>query len=115
MKSLIPSLGFVWVILIDKHTFSPFSKGVRNRVRHRDRIDIFSQILEAANGSDARKLKMMYKAKINYDQLREYLRVLTKNELLSYDLDTQTFKTTEKGLRFLDAYNKIGDVINILQ
>ena len=92
-----------------------FSNDMRSRIKHRDRIDIFCQILEAANGSNAKKLKMMYIAKINYDQLREYLTVLTQNELLSYDLDRHTFKTTEKGLRFLDTYNKIDDVMKVSQ
>jgi hypothetical protein len=27
--------------------------------------------------------------------------------LLSYDADTLTFKTTQKGLEFLDAYSKV--------
>jgi hypothetical protein len=34
--------------------------------------------------------------------------------LLSYDADTLTFKTTQKGLRFLDTYNQIYDAIKIL-
>jgi hypothetical protein len=34
--------------------------------------------------------------------MKELMMVLTKNSLLSYDLDTRTFKTTEKGLRFLE-------------
>ncbi|MDQ3873532.1 MAG: winged helix-turn-helix domain-containing protein [Thermoproteota archaeon] len=84
-------------------------------MKHRDRIDIFSQMLEAANGIYAKKLKMMYMAKINYDQLRQYLKILTENELLSYDLESHTFKTTEKGLRFLDTYNKIDDVMKVSQ
>ena len=32
--------------------------------------------------------------------MKEYARVLTQNNLLNYDTYTQTFKTTEKGLRF---------------
>jgi predicted transcriptional regulator len=74
-----------------------------------------SQILEAANGGGATKSKMMYKAFLNYVQLREFLTVLTEIKLLSYDGETHTFKTTEKGLRFLDTYNQIGDVMKALQ
>jgi predicted transcriptional regulator len=40
--------------------------------------------------------------------------VLTQNGLLSYNVDTQTFKTTEKGLRFLDTCNKMDDMIKAL-
>jgi predicted transcriptional regulator len=43
--------------------------------------------------------------------MKEHLMVLTQNGLLSYDLDTHTFKTTQKGLRFLEIYNNISDVI----
>jgi predicted transcriptional regulator len=43
--------------------------------------------------------------------MKEYLTVLTENDLLRYDLDTQTFKTTEKGLRFLNTYNQMDGMI----
>ena len=85
-------------------------------MRNRDRMDIISRILEAANGDDdATKTKIMYKAFLSYSQLKEYLTVLTEVDLLSYDEETRTFKTTEKGLRFLDTYNQLGDVIKALQ
>jgi predicted transcriptional regulator len=84
-------------------------------MKYRDRIDIISRILEVANGGGATKAKMMYKGFLSYSQLREYLTVLTNNDLLSYDEDTQTFKTTEKGLRFLHTYNQLGDVMNAQQ
>ncbi|MDP8888732.1 MAG: winged helix-turn-helix domain-containing protein [Thermoproteota archaeon] len=80
-------------------------------MRYRSKIDIISQILEAANGGNATRSKITYKAFINYDQLKENLTALTKKDLLCYNEDTQTFKTTEKGLRFLDTYNQIGDMI----
>lgn len=43
--------------------------------------------------------------------MKEYLGVLTEKGLIRYNEDTQTFKTTEKGLSFLDTYNQIGDMI----
>ena len=55
----------------------------------------------------------MYNVFLNYSQMKRYLSVLTDSNLLSYDLVSQTFKTTEKGLRFLDSYNLIGDVLNV--
>jgi predicted transcriptional regulator len=80
-------------------------------MKYRSRIEIMSQILEAANGGGATRTKIMYKAFLSFIQLREFLMVLTKSDLLSYDGETQTFKTTEKGLRFINAYNKLGDVM----
>jgi predicted transcriptional regulator len=84
-------------------------------IKYRDRIDIVSQVLEIANGGDVTKSKIMYKAFLSHNQLKQYLTVLTGNDLLSYDLVSQTFKTTEKGLRYLDAYNQIGDIVKALQ
>jgi predicted transcriptional regulator len=81
-------------------------------MKYRSRIDIISQILEVANGGGVTKTKIMYKALLSYAQMKEYLMVLTERDLLSYEGDTQTFKTTEKGLRFLDIYNRIGDMLN---
>ncbi|HYY67544.1 MAG TPA: winged helix-turn-helix domain-containing protein [Nitrososphaeraceae archaeon] len=87
----------------------------RRSMKHRTRIDMMSQILEIANGGGATRAKIQYKAFLSYVQLREFLRVLTENDLLSYDVEAQTFKTTEKGLGYLDAYNQIGDIVKALQ
>ncbi len=76
-------------------------------MKHRSRIEIISQILETANGGVTSKIKIMSKVNLSYTQLKEYLQVLTQNSLLGYDLDTQTFRTTEKGLRFLHIYNQM--------
>jgi predicted transcriptional regulator len=85
-------------------------------MKYRSRTDIFSQILDAANGGGGiTKSKIMYKAFLSYAQLKEYLTLLTDSDLLHYDENTHTFKTTEKGLRFLDTYNQLGDVMNALQ
>jgi predicted transcriptional regulator len=53
----------------------------------------------------------MYKANLSYAQLKEYMIVLTEGDLLRYDLDTQTFKTTEKGLSLLEAYNQMNHTL----
>jgi predicted transcriptional regulator len=84
-------------------------------VRHRSRIDIVGGILEAANEkSGIKSSKIMYKAFLSYVQLKNYLTALTESKLLSYDKDTRTFKTTEKGLRFLDTYYRIDEAMKVL-
>jgi predicted transcriptional regulator len=84
-------------------------------MRNRSDIDIMAKILHAANEkSGAGRTKIMYRAFLSYTQLKEYLPALTEPGLLSYDSDTQTFKTTQKGLRFLDTYNQIYEAIKIL-
>ena len=83
-------------------------------MRDRSDIDIMAEILHAANEKNgAGRTKIMYRAFLSYAQLKEYLPALTRRGLLSYDIDPQTFKTTEKGLRFLDTYNQIYDAIKI--
>jgi predicted transcriptional regulator len=84
---------------------------VAHRNRYRNRIEIICQILEVANGGVTKKIEIMYKANLSYTQLKEYGIVLAERDLLRYDLDKQTFKTTEKGLRFLDAYNHMDAVM----
>ncbi len=80
-------------------------------IRSRSRIDIISQILETANGGITTKIKIMYKTNLSYAQLKGYLMTLNDKDLLRYDLDTHTFKTTEKGLRFLEIYNKLDGIL----
>jgi predicted transcriptional regulator len=88
----------------------------------RHRTEIIAQILEVVNdgsssGGDegVTRTKIMYKAFLSYAQLKEYLAILTHNGLLSFDVSTQTFKTTEKGLRFLKAYGQLDQLTNKFQ
>ncbi len=81
-------------------------------MRYRNRTEIISQILETANSGGATKTKIMYNAFLRYDKLQEYLMVLTESDLLRYDTETHTFKTTEHGLSFIDAYNQIDQLMN---
>ena len=84
----------------------------------RHRTEIIAQILEVVNdgsssgGEGVTRTKIMYKAFLSYAQLKEYLAILTHNGLLSFDVSTQTFKTTEKGLRFLKAYGQLDQLTN---
>jgi predicted transcriptional regulator len=80
-------------------------------MKYRSRIDIISQILDAANGCGATRGRMVYKAFLNYDQLQEYTILLIENDLLDYGSTMCTFKTTEKGLRFLHVYNEISGMV----
>ncbi len=84
-------------------------------MRHRSNLDIIYNILQAANESGGSggttQTKIMYKAFLSYIQMKGYLQTLTQNDFLSYDQRTQTFKTTEKGRRFLDTYKWISDAI----
>ena len=72
-------------------------------------LGIINLILEATSTDayDTKKTtRIMYNALRNHPLLKEYLAVLIKEDLLTYDDTTQTFKTTEKGLRFLESIAK---------
>ncbi len=79
-------------------------------MKYRSRTEIVGNILDAANGR-ATKTKIMYKAFLSYAQLKEYLSVLTENNLIEYLDVTQTFKTTEKGLNYLKMHNEMGELL----
>ena len=84
-------------------------------ISSRSRSEIVIQILEVVNAKDgdgATKTEIMYKVFFSYVQLKEYLVVLIDSDLLHYVGETHTFKITEKGLRFLEAYNEIDPVLN---
>jgi len=80
-------------------------------MKYRSRTEIVCNILDATNGGGATKTKIMYKAFLSYTQLKEYLSVLTENNLIEYSNGTQTFKTTEKGLNYLKMHNEIGELL----
>jgi predicted transcriptional regulator len=82
-------------------------------MRYRSRTDIISQILDTANGGGATKTKILYKACLSHNQLKDYLTLLTESDLLSYDGQTHTFKATEKGLKFLKIYTRIVHLMDV--
>jgi len=83
----------------------------------RSRSEIASRILEAANGRSgdgrdgATRTEIMCKLLLSDDQLNEYIMILTESDLLRYDGETHIYKTTEKGLKFLQAYKHIDQIL----
>ena len=83
---------------------------------NRSRDDIISDILEVASGGGiATKMGIMYKTFLSHAQMKNYLTYLTQHDLIEYDVYTRQFKTTEKGLRLLDTYNQMSDVMKTEQ
>jgi predicted transcriptional regulator len=81
-------------------------------MQYRDKAEIIRQILDIANGAvNITKTKIMYRAFLSYKQLKDYLALLTENDLLRYEPITQTYKTTEKGFRLLQSYNQLDDIM----
>ena len=78
--------------------------------RYRNRIDIIAELLDAAS-SPTSKTKMMYKALLSYEQLKEYLVMLRENDLIAYDKPSGRFSTTNKGYEFMKRYEDLSKLI----
>jgi len=83
-------------------------------MKYRSRTDIVFQILGAANGGST-KTKIMYKAYMSYSQLKEYLAVLMENGLLEHLPIENLYRTTEKGMMFMKAYENMEIITGPLQ
>jgi len=77
-------------------------------------LSVVSLILEVSsnNDDDAKKktvtaTKIMYNTLLNHPRLKEYWSDLTELGLLEYDITNNTFKPTEKGLRFLETFGEL--------
>lgn len=79
-------------------------------MKYRSRTDIVRLILEAANGESATKTKIMYKALISYNLMKEYLTLLAEDNLLEYEEGNMSYRTTEKGLKLLRIYNNMNEI-----
>jgi predicted transcriptional regulator len=81
-------------------------------MKNRDRFEIINLILQIANGyNNVTMTKIMKRALLSYNQMKEHLAFLTEKNLLCYDKDNGTFKTTEKGMRFLQIYGRMDDMV----
>jgi predicted transcriptional regulator len=83
-------------------------------MKNRSRIEIMGQILEAANGCSSMS-QIMYKTFLSHTQIKGYLKTLIDNGFLSYDFNSQTYKITKKGMRLLQLYNQIDEMIHLSQ
>ena len=81
--------------------------------RYRNRIDIIAQLLDAAS-TPITKTKMMYRALLSYEQLKEYLVILAENDLIVYDKPSRRFTTTNKGYQFMKRYDELNQLIGTI-
>ena len=79
-------------------------------MKYRSRSDIVGILLDAANGGGATKTKLMYKAYLSFNQLKEYLALLVENALIEYEDGMHTYRTTEKGIRLLRIQNEMAPI-----
>ncbi len=82
-------------------------------MKYRSRTDIVGSILKSANGGRANKTKIMYKAFLSFEQLKEYLTVLQDKGLIEYEEVQKTYRTTTKGIRLLQLVNNMEELTPI--
>jgi len=81
---------------------------------NRSRTEIGSQILSIVKSYGYHGFKqtiIMYDVYLTSSELREYLIALTVHGLLIYEPPMRRYDITEKGLRFLEVYDKLGDML----
>ena len=80
-------------------------------MKYRSRSEIIAAILEAANGGGATKTTIMYKAVISYDYMKQCLLSLAEDGLVEYEQGRMTYRTTAKGMRVLQLYNNVNEMV----
>lgn len=82
-------------------------------MKHRSRLEIISLILDIATRNDGvTQKKILYRAYLSYEHLKKYLTLLQENELINYhEQEGKIYRTTEKGLHFLNLYAKLNEVV----
>ena len=76
-------------------------------MKYRDRNEITAQILESANGNRVRLTKIMFDGYLSHTVTKEYLVLLIEQGLIEYLDGERTFKTTEKGIKFLRIHDRV--------
>jgi predicted transcriptional regulator len=84
------------------------------KLKYRCKADIIAVILETAASGEVPKSKIYYKSFLTYQRLRGYMTLLIEGGLIEYFdyKDKRVYKTTEKGILFLQAYNCIRELID---
>ena len=80
--------------------------------RGRDRLYIIAEILEIAKNG-ALKTRIMYRANLSFTQLNDYLGFMLETHLLEKIRRNgkDIYKSTEKGLDFLERYHHIAELL----
>jgi predicted transcriptional regulator len=73
-------------------------------------MEIIDRILRTVQ-SGSTKTEMMYGAYVSYGQLREYLELLKARKLVKYEEGARLYCLTERGIRFMNAYDTISEVM----
>ena len=84
-----------------------------NSPKRRDKLVIIAEILDIAR-TGCSKTHIMFQANLSFTQLNQYLPILTQTNLLEKILDDkkEVYKSTEKGLDFMERQCQIINLLN---
>jgi predicted transcriptional regulator len=80
-------------------------------LKYRSRADNTTEILKIAD-KGVSKTRIMYGAYLSFAQLKEYLKMLVDNGMLSFDEKTTTYRTTDVGRNFIKTYERVGQLFD---
>src|ERR1700733_5162834 len=80
-------------------------------MKYRGRAEIIDSMLRSIK-SGAKKTYIMYEAHMSFGQLKEYLKFLEERELIEYEESSRLYRITQRGVRFMNAYDEITEVLS---
>jgi predicted transcriptional regulator len=81
--------------------------------KRRSRTDVAAQILQKANGG-VKGTTLTYGMDLASDRLVGYILCLAQNGLLEYEPVEQKYWTTERGFEFLQTYDQMSMLSNVI-
>ena len=89
---------------------------VSKSTSNRDRIDIITSILDAANGGTTRR-RILLLSGLSSNQFKRYLSILIENDYIRMEIQerskgTAIYRTTGKGIALLRVYQRIRDLLS---
>jgi predicted transcriptional regulator len=82
-------------------------------MKYRSRSEIVGEILTSAGELEGvTKTRIMFNAYLSFAQLKDYLAILMENGLLEYLPESNRYRTTSKGVRMIDAWKRVNDLLS---
>jgi len=75
--------------------------------------DIFESILNTANGNEVIQLEILNKANLSHGLFKKYMFPLLKSGLIEFIRHKRTYRTTEKGIQFINICDKMKNLIQL--
>jgi len=86
---------------------------IENYPKRRDKLVIMAEIVDIAKKGTS-KTRIMFKANLSFSQLNQYLSLLSHTSLLEKSAcdGRVIYKSTQKGLEFMEKQQQIMDLLN---